>query len=675
SGNPTIKSIRDYPFCGSEKVSLLIQNTSENDCGGIQYIEPIPIEGGIFNTICFDAKLDGKLKKGLKITIEFLDINKKKIDEFVHYFNKKSSLTTADFALSMQCDAIVYMMTNDIEYAKKAKKQIMFILNDFCQGIEYWKIYDSRPQGSDAYGAVQGGRILSSLMSTYTLISDTFSTAEKSAMLPYLKYFAPYLLDLRDRTELSSFDSQADAGNWQTDMAAGIGFLMMAIPDFPNSDIWLSNANMILKSQLKENVHHDGSWPESIRYHFAALSRFAIYAKVLLNCTGEDWFKNGPLVSMFRYPALMQTPPCKFFDNNISTPNFGDHHLTNGNEFAPFGIYCSDIAKLDTNVADTLYLTWCRAGRPMGHYWGEAVAIENLFFIGSNYTPKENALVLSSTNEFKQAGITIFRNGFNTQNEDYFAIMASPEKVSHGHFDEGSFIIYKNNTPIIIDPGIEGYFDSTKDWYVSSSAHNVVQFERNGGKKSTASPFTIDLETTDYSALEGFNDTARCAKQTSFSHNSKFDSITLEIKNFEGGTHTRCVTFLKNPGIYIIDDNVKDFKGLIRFNLLCATKNAQINGNCVSGIGYENIDLDVVFLGKTPDIKLEKGRCLKMFHCEKKPEATIIRAMGNQGFLTVIFPFSHGDKRMEISEDLNFYILKIGESKVEINKKTHEISF
>ncbi|MEG1442201.1 MAG: heparinase II/III family protein, partial [Oscillospiraceae bacterium] len=372
---------------------------------------------------------------------------------------------------------------------------------------------------------------------------------------------------------------------------------------------------------------------------------------------------------------LMQTPPCKFFDNNISTPNFGDHHLTNGNEFAPFGIYCSDIAKLDTNVADTLYLTWCRAGRPMGHYWGEAVAIENLFFIGSNYTPKENALVLSSTNEFKQAGITIFRNGFNTQNEDYFAIMASPEKVSHGHFDEGSFIIYKNNTPIIIDPGIEGYFDSTKDWYVSSSAHNVVQFERNGGKKSTASPFTIDLETTDYSALEGFNDTARCAKQTSFSHNSKFDSITLEIKNFEGGTHTRRVTFLKNPGIYIIDDNVKDFKGLIRFNLLCATKNAQINGNCVSGIGYENIDLDVVFLGKTPDIKLEKGRCLKMFHCEKKPEATIIRAMGNQGFLTVIFPFSHGDKRMEISEDLNFYILKIGESKVEINKKTHEISF
>ncbi|AET57266.1 hypothetical protein ACWHAM_12335 [Paenibacillus terrae] len=48
-------------------------------------------------------------------------------------------------------------------------------------------------------------------------------------------------------------------------------------------------------------VNPDGSWPESIRYHHAALERFAGYAKVLENVTGENWFESTTLLHMFRY--------------------------------------------------------------------------------------------------------------------------------------------------------------------------------------------------------------------------------------------------------------------------------------------------------------------------------------------------------------------------------------
>lgn len=82
-------------------------------------------------------------------------------------------------------------------------------------------------------------------------------------------------------------------------MAAGTGMWMMAMPEYPNAKQWLLNANYTLKSQLIHNLHSDGSWPESIRYHNVALKRFMLYAYVLKNCTGEDWFSDTPLKNMF----------------------------------------------------------------------------------------------------------------------------------------------------------------------------------------------------------------------------------------------------------------------------------------------------------------------------------------------------------------------------------------
>lgn len=655
-GEPVMRWEDKYPFCGSQKRSIYIENPTVEDSGAWVYDEDIPIDGRVNNTLFFDAKLDGKGYQGLKFEIEFLDKDKKNVGGFTHFFNKKAVAAAGQFLLTCQADAIMYMFTKERKYALKAKQQILYILNDFCQGIEHWLIFDERPEGSDAYGAVQGGRVLCSIMSAYNLIkgAEAFSLRERHKMMELLEYFLPYMLDLRDRTELSESDMQSYAGNWQTDMAAGVLFTVFAMPEMELAACWREIALKFLRSQLRVNVGADGSWPESIRYHFASLTRFAVVAKVVKNCTGEDWMKDECIGKMFRYSIYMQTPAYEMFDNRISTIPFGDHHLDSGECYAPLGIYCADIAEFDPKLGDMMYYTWEKAGKPMGHYWGEAIAFENLLGPGSSYVPSgAERPKLTSTGEFKDSGIYVFRNNYGVAGkESMFAIMAPYKKIGHGHYDEGSFVIYKDNVLVVNDPGIEGYFDSTKDWYVSSTAHGCLMFERRGGKKTNPDPFSINLEKTEYSAVRGWNDTPRTTEVTEFKTSDELDEMTVRIENIEGGTHIRNVKYYKKDDVYLIRDTVEDFDGRIRFSLPTAMKECEIDGNAVRCKGYYDVDMDVYFLGGgEPDIKVDKGRSLKNFPCEGTPMTNIIRAVADakDGFTTLIYPKNRNAAEADLS--------------------------
>lgn len=313
-GNPLFKWEDQYPYCGggdpkaigranpSSQVSfhnkdgiprrsVYICNPTEQDEGAWTYDEDIPIEAGERYTLTFAAKIDGKLKRGLKTVITFLDEAGNVVGAFENWFNRKSSLSNGCFMLSMQCDAIEYAMSEDLTHAQKAKLEMLYQLHDFCQGAEHWMVKQSRPDGSDSYGAVQGGRLLSSTAVTYSLIkkANVFTEDEKSHFYAMIEYLLRYMLDLRDRTELTPKEAQQNCGNWQTDMCVGTAMMMLTMPDFPNRHAWLENANMVLNAQLQLGMNPDNSWPESIRYHRAVIERFSGYALALRKETGEDW--------------------------------------------------------------------------------------------------------------------------------------------------------------------------------------------------------------------------------------------------------------------------------------------------------------------------------------------------------------------------------------------------
>lgn len=700
-GNPEFRWEDEYPYCGggvrpsasgvnsSPPVglpaqegqvcrSLYICNPTEQDEGAWVYNNKIAIKGGEGYTLTFAAKLDGKFKNGLRTVITFKDEAGVLLGEFENVFNRKSSLPNSSFQLTMQCDAIQYAFTDDVNYAMKTKKEMLYNLHDFCQGAEHWLVTNERPQGSDSYGAVQGGRLLCSLAVSYSLIkqADVFTQEEKENFYSLLEYMLRYMMDLRDRSELTPYEAQYGASNWQTDMCAGTGYLMMAMEDFPNRKTWLYNANKVLKSQLNLNLNPDHSWPESIRYHHAALERFAGYAKVLNHVLAENWFQDTPLSNMFDYSIQLQTPGYQFFDGHIGTPPFGDHALGGGSEFGSYPIYLEDIEKIDKNLADRMYQSWEQAGRPLKGIWGEAVVLENLLGVGKSYVPA-NQLELNSTKNFSDAGIYVFRkNPFSTA-QSYFAIMSSPKPVGHGHLDQGAFILYKNSVPLVMDSGIEGYFDSSTSWHISSYSHSCMQFSTRKIHRKVSTG-AINLSAGTYSLERGWVDTPKTSRVLDCTIGTDIESISIEIMNPEGkGRHIREVHYIKAFDLYIIRDSVKDFEGEVIFNLPIAASTSVISGQRVLSEGYYEVVLETVFLSKLNRIWLDKGRTTRFFPSEETiPTMEYIRAVADakEGFVTVLYPHAKGQKRLKISSQYENNII-ISTEEFQVNIRTLNDNF
>lgn len=648
-GNGVVKLEDREKFCKVGKKSLFLQNPSNMDEAGIEYAQRLDLKQSKGYTLFFDAKLDGKCKKGLEVTITYFDAMDKEIGDFVYYFNKKSFLSSMNYPLTAQCDAICYVMTDDIDYAKKAKIAILFSLNDFCQGAEHWMIENTRPDQSDAYGAVQGGRILCSLASAYSLIkkADCFEEAEKKQFYALVDYMLTYMLDLRNRTELSIEDAQRNCSNWQTDMCAGVVMMMLVLEDFPNRKMWLDNAIYILRAQLEFNINPDGSWPESIRYHFAALERFGILAKSLKINTGEDWLRETKLAEMFGYGVQVQTPPYVFFNGHRSTPPFGDHVLKDGSEYAILGSYINDIKEIDVSMAQDMYETWENAGKPLKTLKTEAIAIENLFCSDYKDLTRINKLQLTSCKDYKDSGIYLFRRNYGTDDESYIAVMASSSKIGHGHLDQGSFLLYYKKIPLIMDSGAEGYFDSSTQWHISSYSHACMQFQTKQTEIKADQKRAINLSAGTFSLEKGWVDVPHTSKVIACEMGGDTESITIEILNPEGqGRHIRKISIFHEESLYLIEDRVEDFEGEVLFNLPVVSKSCELDVNqCVAAQGYYGVDMEIKFNSKVKNIWLEEGRTIAFFPSEK-PVGMLkyIRAVANarDGFCVILKPV---DKR------------------------------
>lgn len=602
----------------------LCNKTSDHEAVWI-YDKAIAMRDDAIYTVMFDAKQDGKLKKGMQIELTFFDKEGNKLGTHEENFNRKAWLDVKKYNMYTQCDAICYWYTKDTAYAEKSKIEMLHFLDDFCQGAHHWLRYNERPEGSDAYGGVQGGRILFTIAVAYSMIRDSgvWNKEEKDRFYGLVSYMLRYLADLRDRTLLTKERAQRGSSNWQTDMHIGSAAIMMAIPDFPNRKLWMYNSEAVLRAQLDYKLNADGSWPESPRYHFASLEHFSLYARLWERESGENWFisrnANMPgLIDMFRYPLYTQTPPYAYFNDCIATPPFGDHKLGNGTEFALYGLYCDQVAQYDRDIAQKMYATWCRAKKPVKGFWGESVTLENLMY-SSTLQGRANAqasLDLKSCASFPNSGIYVFRDHFGTPQENYLAVMSSPKNIGHGHKDQGAFIYYYHCIPVIMDSGIEGYFEASTPWHICSYSHAVMQFEAppHGPIEKTAG--FINLSAGTYSLERGWNDGPDCSKVTQLCLNDTNDScesISMEIKNPKGcGVQHRTITINHLAETVTVQDTVMDFSGQVLFNLPILAKSAVQNGNEIFADGYYGVKIKITIHSNAEFVVIESGRATPM---------------------------------------------------------------
>ncbi|MBQ8638617.1 MAG: heparinase II/III family protein [Lachnospiraceae bacterium] len=625
-GNPILKTERkamrpktDSILLNPEKTGncLYLCNPTSEDEGVWEQISRIPVQDDAMYTMQFEAKQDGKFCHGLEVAMTFFNSDGQKTGTHTFLYNRKSWLDVKKYNLYAQCDAICYWYTKDITYAEKAKIEIFHFLDDFLQGAEHWLVKNSRPEGSDAYGAVQGGRDMFALACAYSLIrnSGVFSKEDKERFYRLIDYFLRYLSDLRDRMTLSPERAQRFTSNWQTDMCIGTAAMMIVLPDFPNRKTWIYNAEAVLRAQLQLKVNPDGSWPESIRYHHATLEHFGLYGRIWLLESGENWFETTRLLDLFGYSLNTQTPPYDYYNKNIATPPFGDHKLGDGSEFSIFGLYCELIAGYDKAIADRMYETWCLAKKPVKGLWGESMALENLMYVTENgyQTEPGFSLKLESTGAFSDAGIYLFRKNYGTQKQNYLAVMSSPRKVGHGHLDQGAFILYYHGVPVIMDSGIEGYFDSTTPWHLSSYSHAVMQFATGKRQFEKQKGGFINLTAGTYSLERGWSDGPDCSRVTELSIGGMQEQITMEIENPEGkGLQTRTIQTDHETETWLVTDQVTGFEGMVLFNLPLLMKSARVEGNTILAEGWYGVNITIYFETEIESIWLEEGRATPM---------------------------------------------------------------
>lgn len=648
SADEAVMTIPDNSFQGVEKekaptgeVCLCLRNRTPEEEAVAVCSEILPLEGNRGYTLFFQAKQDGKLKEGLQARLDFLDGDGAVLDSFVHVHNRKSYVSIAGKALQMQCEAIVYALEGEREYARKAKYSMLIFLNDFCQGAEYWMVNNARPEGCDAYGAVQAGRILCSAAATYSLIeeADVFSAAEKQFFYDMVDYLLHYCLDMRDRTMMSQERVQEGSSNWQTDMCIGVAALLSVLPDYPDRKVWMYNAEAVLRAQLALNLNPDGSWPESIRYHHAALEHFATFAAVWKQETGEDWMETTRLKEMFRYAVHTITPGYEYFDGRIGTPSFGDHRLSGGEEFAIYGKYVEKMALLDKKTADEMYQVWQMAGYPVKELSGESLAVENLLYPEPETYKLDagNLLRPESTAAYPDSGIYVFRGGSTPGKENYLAVMASGKPIGHGHLDQGSFILYYQNVPVVMDSGIEGYFDTSTQWHLYSLSHACLQFAATGEERRSMrrEEQEINLNAGNYSLDRGWLDVPRMSKVKEVWTEGEEEGISVEIEHPCGsskGVHHRIICFDRNSGIVTIKDSIKGYCGKVLFSLPLAMKDARAEGQRIVAEGFYSTGAEIEFLSPLAALRMERGRTTPMFPAGKEvPMLLYIRAEADAG--------------------------------------------
>ena len=123
----------------------------------------------------------------------FFDKDGNKLGTHEEIFNRKAWLDVKKYDLYTSVMQFVIGIQSDKVYAEKSKIEMLHFLDDFCQGAHHWIRYNERPEGSDAYGGVQGGRILFTIAVAYSMIKTVVSGVTKSNHV-FMNLFHIYLI-------------------------------------------------------------------------------------------------------------------------------------------------------------------------------------------------------------------------------------------------------------------------------------------------------------------------------------------------------------------------------------------------------------------------------------------------------------------------------------------------
>ncbi|MBE5040339.1 heparinase II/III family protein [Oscillospiraceae bacterium DSM 107454] len=571
----------------------------------IETMESIEIKGNADYTLDLFVKQEKPLMQLLRISVLLYDLAGNCVQIADYDWNRLTHIRW-DYMFERSCaDAVVYLLTGEEEYAKKAAAELLYMLSDMKQtGVLYFMQYNQKPF-DDGYGTVHMGRAMAGLCMIYDILRKApgLMTEEQQKEIEKGIFFIAFYLGqcgtvncenggLRYFPEMEDQSSLLLGGNWTTDQFAGLGYFALTFPEHPLSPVYLENSKAVVKKHLEELTDPDGIWPESMRYHFAVLQGLLLYALVLKRNEGTDLAVNPKFKKMYQYALETQLPQYCYTDNTISHLVFGDDNLGTGKSFWHFNLASTLFRDSDPVFADRLLATWKKSGGDIA-FDGLNGWLLPFILTDADSVPMDQVGGLQSQC-YPHFGLAVLRSNAETERDTHVTVVCTKNCGAHGHFDLGSFSYFANGVPLSLDPGVESYWDNSLKWYRSSAAHATVQFDGQNVLNSDGGLGMVYEEED---------------KIRYFSTSDELDYLMLTVKNPAGdGWQIRHLILHKKSGALIVYDQIEDFRGETVWNLPLCSRETMVRKKEVIGKGHFDTDIKVqALLPESPQITVERG--------------------------------------------------------------------
>ena len=366
---------------------------------------------------------------------------------------------------------LLYHLTGDRRYAGKLRDAMLYYAK-----YERWAgqnfLHRSPPWHSEldtagfGFGYATGYDALHGVLSD----ADRKTIAEAMVRLAVLPILNDWVLP---GMRIHALDSMGH--NWWGVCVAGAGVCALALlGDEPRAQSWIdamddgfeqwfNYAGNTLHNRVP-SFERAGPTYESVSYTNYAVSEYLHYRLAWQNTfPGRQPAHQAPLDHVARYFLHTLYPTSAGF----YAVNFNDSNLTTD------------------STASILLLIACGLGTPEASRYLELIRSHPpgaLFSLLRSYPKPDAASDVSNSCIYPEMGWATLRSSW--ENDATLLAVKSGYTWNHAHADAGSFILFKQGAPLIIDSGTCSYQRSEySTYYRQSRAHNVILFDGSGQPK------------------------------------------------------------------------------------------------------------------------------------------------------------------------------------------------
>lgn len=262
----------------------------------------------------------------------------------------------------------------------------------------------------------------------------------------------------------------------------------------------------------------DAACEEGVGYWGQSVGRFCEYLQLLYDASGGKFnvFDNDYIKSMAEYPSRAHAGMNS--DGKLMKVNFGDGNATGGssamayykvgalfghNELREFALFqTADVPKKKFVYPNVLSEEGYRQLENIRHYKDICDELDKF-----NQRIKDGSPITMILDELRggiphQTWYPLTQQAMLRTGDGWFiGAKAGHNGETHGHNDVGSFVLYVNNIPFLVDPGVGTYVKGTfgkdrfKIWSMAADWHNCPApngVQQKEGKEHGASSCTLE---------------------------------------------------------------------------------------------------------------------------------------------------------------------------------------